>query len=438
MMLHTDLECNRLLAGSKMPSETICAAHKSKEKSAAFKIRKDCCLKNLKNLLLAKYKQIGPLTDLHTAYKKFAFRNERMEILMEKLKVAVIGCGGIAQIVHVPALIANKAVEIAAFCDAKIDKAKELAAKYGVEQIFADYKEVLELSEVDAVHICTANYLHSIIAIAALKKGKHVFCEKPDAINVEEVMKMKQASEESGKVLMVMRNNRYRDEMRFLKRYFEEGNFGEIYTAKCGFVRRRGTPGRGGWFTTKELSGGGPLIDLGVHMIDVCMWIMGNPRPAAVVGSTYCMFADNAGRADSASETFRVVKVGGIFDVEDLATGFIRFENGASLHIEFSWASNIEKENSYIELLGTKAGARLHDDGRGLMVFGETNGTLTDLHPVFGVTELTKPHTANIHHFVDCVLHGVKPDFTPQQGVDMIKILTALYESAETRREVLL
>ncbi len=156
---------------------------------------------------------------------------------------------------------------------------------------------------------------------------------------------MKAAAEKNGKVLMVMRNNRYMQVSTFMKKYINDGKMGEIYAARCGWQRRRGIPGKGGWFTTKAQSGGGPLIDLGVHMIDLTMWLMGSPKPVSVTGCTYTKFADND-VSDSVNSTFGEKMADGTFDVEDLATGFIRFDNGASLSIEFSWASNIEKRGT--------------------------------------------------------------------------------------------
>lgn len=355
---------------------------------------------------------------------------------MKKLKLVVIGCGGIAKYSHLPALTEINEVEVVGLCDIKIEKAEALAEKFNIKKVYTDYKEILEDEEIDAVDICTPNYLHSIIAVEALKKGKDVFCEKPDAVSVEEVLKMKTASEESGKLLMVMRNNRYRNDTQFLKKYIEDGNLGEIYAAKCGWIRRRGIPGKGGWFTTKDQSGGGPLIDIGVHMIDVTIWLMGNPTPISVTGSTFCKFANNDNGGDSIHSKFGEAKADGIFDVEDLAMGFIKFDNGACLSIEFSWASNIDNEKNYFDLLGTNQGASCHQDGK-IKIAGESNGITTDIIPNIPIQE-DSSHGRNLQHFVNCILHDEKPQFVPQQGVNIIKILEALYKSAESGREVIL
>ena len=348
---------------------------------------------------------------------------------MKKLKVALIGAGGIVSWAHLPAYSKMGNVEIVAICDIKRDKAEKLAQQYNIPYVCEDYRDIFEIPELDAVDICTPNYLHSVIAVAALERGLHVFCEKPDAVSVAEAEKMQEAAEKSGKVLMVMRNNRYSAIATYLKKYIADGRMGEIYATRCGWQRRRGIPGKGGWFTTKAQSGGGPLIDLGVHMIDVTMWLMGNPKPVAVSGCTYRKFADSD-TSDSVNSSFGEKKADGTFDVEDLAMGFIRFENGACMQIEFSWASNVEGENNFYELRGTKAG---YANGK---IFTEEDGVLINNIPNFngGIQH----HEANLRHFADVILNGAEPMFVPQQGVNMIKILEGIYKSAETGREVLL
>jgi len=355
----------------------------------------------------------------------------------EKLKVGLIGAGGIATIAHMPSWAKMTDVEIVAICDIKIEKAKILAEKYGVSKVFENYRDLLEMPGLDAIDICTPNYLHSIIAVEALEKGLNVFCEKPDAVSTAEAERMKAAAEKSGKTLMVMRNNRYRKIASFTKKYIQDGNMGEIYAARCGWQRRRGIPGKGGWFTTKAQSGGGPLIDLGVHMIDLTMWLMGNPRPVAVTGCTYAKFADTD-VTDSAEAAYGEKASAGTFDVEDLAMGFIRFENGACMQIEFSWASNIPEEKIFFELRGTKSGAAWDSISGKLGFFEEEYGTTADYYPNAVDERSPNNHGANLRHFADVLLKGVQPMFVPQQGVNMVKILEALYKSAETGKEVLL
>lgn len=353
---------------------------------------------------------------------------------MSKLRIAIIGNGGICRACHVEHYVEDDRAEVVAFCDIIEERAIALRDKYFPEAaVYTDYKELLKDESIDAVDICTPNYLHSIIAVDAFKAGKHVLCEKPDAVDVTEVMKMKNAADEAGKVLMVIRNNRFATASEYAKKFVEDGRMGEIYCGRCGWQRRRGIPGKGGWFTTKAQSGGGPLIDLGVHMIDLAVWLMGNPTPVAVSANTYTKFADNE-TSDSENSKFGDANNQGTFDVEDLAMGMIRFDNGAVLQIEFSWASNIKEENRFVELRGTKAGLKWADNS--VEFFTEEDGQLLDITPR-GKME-TDGHKKNIRNFIDVLTEGAEPVFKPSQGVDMIKILCAIYESAEKGREVLL
>lgn len=355
------------------------------------------------------------------------------------VKVGLVGCGGIAQGAHIPGYKNIDNAKVVAVCDILPEKMSQAEKKLGCQVgKYTDYKEMIAKEKLDMVDICTPNYLHADIAIHALENGLHAFSEKPDTISVERVLDMERAQKESGKHLMVMRNNRYWPSSKELKTMIESGEFGEIYTGRCGWIRKRGIPGKGGWFTTKEQSGGGPLIDLGVHMIDLAIYLMGNPRAVAVSGCTYSKFADNKDKSDSISATFGVAVEDGVFDVEDLAIGFIKFENGASLQIEFSWASNIKREETFVELRGTEKGVRW-SNGSYELYDGGKNSTLKNVFKRAGqYTKCRNMHGANLQHFVNVIENGEKPNFTIEQGVNMIKILAAVYESAETGKEVIL
>ena len=352
----------------------------------------------------------------------------------QKIKIAIIGCGGIATKAHAPQYEKlNNVYEVVAVCDIVKKKAEKLAEVFGGCPVYTDYKEVLNIEGLDAVDICTPNYLHSIITIDALNKGINVLCEKPDAVSVEEAKKMKEAADRNGKLLMIIRNNRFLVQSQYLKEYIADGNFGKIYAGRCGWQRRRGIPGKGGWFTTKEQSGGGPLIDLGVHMIDLTMWLMGNPTPVAVSGCTYREFA-GSDVSESVDSSFGEAKAGGTFDVEDLAMGFIRFDNGACLQIEFSWASNVQQDDKFFELRGTNAGASFHSVDGKLKIFTEQYGKTADIIPNFG--KEANGHYGNIKNFADVLNGKAEPVFIPEQGINMIKILEAIYLSAQIGKEV--
>lgn len=367
---------------------------------------------------------------------------------MGKLRVCIVGCGGIGKGTHAPALkkLENEGVvEVVALCDLKAEKmdAAEKVFDHKVNK-YKDYKEMIVAEKPDMVNVCTPNYLHSEISCFCLLNGANVICEKPDAMTVAQVEEMAAAEKESGKKLMVIRNNRYHYWSQRFKKMIEDGEFGEIYFGRCGWIRVRGIPGKGGWFTTKALSGGGPCIDLGVHMIDLAIYLMGNPVAVSVSGATYCKFADNDEKSDSVHSAFGERQEGGTFDVEDLAGGFIKFENGASLQFEFSWASNIAMESNFVELRGTKKGLKWNAGW----------GQIYDGTPIYkgvlkkGVKYLKDAivmaknhkfvHYENIKHFTEVITKGVKPMYTVDQGINMIKILNGVYKSAETGKEVIL
>ena len=352
--------------------------------------------------------------------------------MARKLKLGAVGIGGIFNACHAPVWLNHPEVEVVAVCDIIPEKARGFAAAHGIEQVFTDYRDLVAL-DLDAVDICTPNLFHSEIAVAALGAGKHVITEKPDAINASEAEKMAAAARGAGRVLMAMRNNRFTPHFQFLKQYIADGQMGDIYAGRVGWVRRRGTPGRGGWFTTKELSGGGPLIDLGVHFLDLALWLMGNPSPRTLSASTYAKFVDSSAPADSANASFGEAKAAGTFDVEDLAIGFARFSNGAALQLEFSWASNIDEETVFLELRGSKAGF-IFRNWR-LTLFTEASGTLVDVTPKLAKLK-HEQHAAFLHHFIDVVQGRSQPTILPEHGVDMIRLLTGLYASAEQGREV--
>ena len=352
---------------------------------------------------------------------------------MKTYNVGIVGCGGISRWAHYPFYKNDKRVKVVAVCDIIKERAEGFVRDcYPEAAVYTDYRDLVAREDIDCVDICTPNYLHSEIAVAAFAHGKNVFSEKPDAVSPEKAIAMKEAAEKAGKLLMVMRNNRFADASAYMKKYIEAGRMGEIYAGRCAWQRRRGIPGKGGWFTTKAQSGGGPLIDLGVHMIDLAVWLMGNPKPVAVSGNTFCKFA-TSDVSDSVNSNFGDKKAGGTFDVEDLAMGMIRFDNGAVLQIEFSWASNVKEEHRFVELRGTKAGM-LWLDGNTLEIYSEDDGQLTNTKMAGNLRD--DGHVRNLRHFYDVLDGKCEPCFKPQQGVDMIKILSAVYESAKTGQEV--
>lgn len=334
------------------------------------------------------------------------------------LKVGVVGTG-IGQF-HIRGYQKVEGVEVTALVDLEKERARTIARQYHIPYALTDYQDLIDMDEIEAVSVCTPNALHREVAVAALEAGKHVLCEKPLAHNAEEGAKIVEVARKSGKKLMMAFNNRFRGDTGVLKRYIEAGELGEIYYAKTGWVRRRGIPGHGTWFTTKALSGGGPLIDLGVHVLDLTLWLMGSPKARSVVGATYAKFGPTQ-RPPKGRK--------GTFDVEDLATAFIRLKNGATVFLEASWASNVGAERTYSELMGTRGGAEWSP----LRIYQEKHGTLVDLEPRF---PQISGHEAEIAHFVECIWNDQEPMAPGEEGLEIMRILDAIYLSAETGKEV--
>ncbi|MCX8131810.1 MAG: Gfo/Idh/MocA family oxidoreductase [Clostridia bacterium] len=349
--------------------------------------------------------------------------------MTDKIRYGCVGAGGIAEYKHLNGYSKIDCVEISAICDNNTEAAKRLAEKYNIPNVFSDYKEMLHKTELDFISVCTPNFLHEPVTVEALKKGVHVHCEKPVALNSQEVQEMIKIKNLSGKKLMVALNNRFTNESYFVKKYIEEGYLGEIYHAKCGWRRKRGIPGKGGWFTNKELSGGGPLIDLGVHFLDLVMYFMGYPEASTVTGVTYSKFAENNSR-----NSWNYGKNNtGIYDVEDFAAGFIRLKNEATIDFEFNWASNIEKEYNYYELLGTKGGISFAD-GK-LKLFSEVLDTCVSICPD---TNYPSMAVNEFEHFIDCIRSDNEPVSTPEESLMLMKIIDGIYSSAEIKREIIL
>lgn len=349
---------------------------------------------------------------------------------MAKLRYGIIGAGGCGKGKHLASysLLADQ-VQIVAVCDIIAEKADAAADQFGAEAAYTDYRQMLAEEKLDLVSVATPNFVHAPAAIAALEAGAHVHCEKPASMTPELVQSMVDAKNRTGRKLMIGLNNRFTPWAQFAKQWVLAGNLGEIYHAKCGWKRRRGIPGKGGWFTTKAQSGGGPLIDLGVHFLDVCNYLLDFPQPATCSGSTYSKFAD-CGTSTMSSNKFATAE--STYDVEDLAVGFVRYVNGISLELEFSWASNTAQEYNYIELYGTKGGLK-YEKGQ-LTLFEDFQGTVLDASPklkndgAWGNTET--------RHFVDCILNDREVLSKPEEAVKIMQIIQGIYQSAATGGEV--
>ncbi len=355
---------------------------------------------------------------------------------MKTLKAAVIGVGGISN-EHINGYIKNPNVELYAFCDINEAQLKKMAEKYGVpaERCFLNKDEMLAaLPEIDIVSVCTWNAAHAECSIAALNAGKDVICEKPMAMNTQEAEQMLAAAKANGKLLQIGFVRRYGNDADVMRDFIDSGKFGEIYYAKATYLRRNGNPG--GWFGDKSRSGGGPLIDLGVHVIDLSRYLCGNPKPISVYGATFQKLFN---RPDiKVGKGYQSVSAGAedICDVEDLATALIRFDNGLVLSVEASFSLNIKNGEGNIQFFGTKAGAKLDPQ---VEIFSQENGYLVDLS-FNNDTSLSFDglFCREINHFVDCVLNGTPCIAPAEDGVEIMKILDAVYESARTGHEVVI
>ncbi|NLJ75009.1 MAG: Gfo/Idh/MocA family oxidoreductase [Firmicutes bacterium] len=345
--------------------------------------------------------------------------------MTKKIRVGLIGAGNIGQNAHIPAYLKQEDVELFAVYDIKESRSRDVAKRFGFKHVATSLDEIVSMDELDAVSVCTWNNGHAESVIAAANAGKHILCEKPMAMTVAETEEMAKAVRANDVIFMMGFVNRFRAESKVIKALAEEGKFGDIYYAKTGIIRRRGTPL--GWFTDLSKSGGGPVIDLGVHVIDVTWYYMGKPKPISVSAVTYSKIGDYKTKGVSRWEAYDTDDL--VFDTEDSAAALIRFENGASMTVDVSWAINGQERNVYSEIYGTKAGASLDP----FMIYGEEAGYLTDNRPVLEGEDM---FGNQIRHFIDCVKTGNTPIATLEDGMEIQKILNGIYESARLGKEI--
>lgn len=358
--------------------------------------------------------------------------------MSEKLKVGIIGCGGIANGKHMPALRSQAAkCEMVAFCDIIVERAEKAAKDFGIEgaKVYENYKELLEDKTIDVIHVCTPNRSHSEISITALEAGKHVMCEKPMAKTAAEARAMLEASKRTGKKLTIGYQNRYRDEVQYIKNIVNRGDLGEIYYAKAVAIRRRAVP-TWGVFLNEYEQGGGPLIDIGTHALDLTLWTMNNYKPAMVVGTTFRKLADQTETGNAWGDWDPKQ-----FTVEDSAFGFIKMENGALISLESSWALNtLEVREAVCSLSGTKGGVDMFD---GLRVNTVDFGKQTTIKPNMGAGGVAfydgkslNPSEFEASQWLDAILNDTQPTVLPEQALVVSEILEAIYTSAKTGEPV--
>ncbi|MEB6238341.1 Gfo/Idh/MocA family oxidoreductase [Staphylococcus gallinarum] len=356
-----------------------------------------------------------------------------------KLNIGIIGCGGIANGKHLPSLEKISEASLVAFCD--IDKAKaQLAAETygsGDSKVYEDYRDLLADKTIDIVHICTPNNTHKSITVDALDAGKHVMCEKPMAKTTDEAREMINAAKRNKKKLTIGYQNRFRGDSQYLRKVTQRGDLGEIYFSKAHAIRRRAVP-TWGVFLDEEKQGGGPLIDIGTHALDLTLWMMDNYEPESVMGSTFHKLGqqENAANAWGSWDPKQ-------FNVEDSAFGFIKMKNGATIILESSWALNsLEVDEAKCSLSGTQGGADMKD---GLRIHGEDLGTLytsqieidnpgVDFFDSESIDEAEEEARA----WVQCIIDDTEPIVKPEEALVVTQILEAIYHSAKTGKAVYL
>ncbi len=357
---------------------------------------------------------------------------------MSKFRVGIIGVGFIGTLKHLEGLAGNADLcDVVAICDLDLSRAEKAKAKYGSADSYVttDYREVLADASIDVVYVCTWNVSHCEITCAALEAGKHVMCEKPMAVTGEDARKMVETARRTGKKLTIGYQNRLRQDAQFIRGAVDAGELGEIYVAKAHAVRRRGVP-TWGVFTDKEKQGGGPLIDIGTHALDLALWYMGNYEVESVTGSVYEKLRDKpegnpGGGWDPAT-----------FSVEDSAFGYIRLKNGATIFLEAAWALNVkDPREAAVTLIGTDGGAEIEHHGKGYeaslnkvlagrMVVSEPNASSP------GSEGFTALGTAETKQWLEALRDGTDPVVLPEQACVVTEILEAIYASSASGEPV--
>lgn len=350
--------------------------------------------------------------------------------MSKKVKVAIIGTGFIAQDCHIPGYLSiPDQCEIVAICDIKPDAIAKTQTRYDLPRAVSDYRELLDDKDIDAVSICTPNAVHHQPTIDFLAAGKHVLCEKPLSLNGEQSRQMCKAARDAKKILQVGLQQRFAGYAAYARQFIENGNMGDIYYARAKALRRRGVP-TWGVFTDKKQQGGGPLIDIGVHILDLTLFLMGYPKPVEASGKTWDMLGKNPKLMNFWGDYDRKT-----FTVEDFAVAMIRFENDAVVTLESSFMANMEGDPFETQLFGTKAGCLVQGWGPDRVTFyKEIDQQLFELRPQ-NVPVVTAPHTAEIHRFIEAI-RSKKPTPVPgEQGWTLNAIFDAIYKSSETGKQ---
>lgn len=348
------------------------------------------------------------------------------------MKIAIIGCGAIANGAHIPAYMKNPEAEIKYFCDIIPERAQAAVEKYGCGTAVTDYHDVLTDPEVVAVSICTPNLMHSVISIDAMRAGKHVLCEKPTARTYAEALEMQRVQHETGMTLNIGVCNRFNDSVRRIKQYIDDGKLGTVHHVYVSFRAHRSIPGLGGAFTTKAIAGGGALIDWGVHYLDIVMYCTGDPTPKTVTGEAFCKLGKdmpNYVYKNMWSENTK--DLNGTYDVDDSVTALIR-TSGPVITVNGAWAQNIGVADQYIDFMGDKGGIRLNYGGN-FTYYTSEYGSLVSYTPEYNTTNM---YENEINAFIDCIKTGEKLTSHVDTAIITAKMMQAIYDSSEKHEEI--
>jgi predicted dehydrogenase len=334
-------------------------------------------------------------------------------VARKTLRIGLVGVGAAAQINHIPALKKIEGLEVAALCDRDPEKTARVAQKFGIPRTYQRFEEMLSDDGIDAVDICTPNFLHAPMAMAALEADKDVLCERPLARSADEAVAMAKAARKADRVLMCAVQHRFRPDAQLLRKFVEKGDLGEIFFAKAGWLRQRTEWDSDEWRRQKRESGGGVVLDLGFQMMDQALWILGSPKVVSVTANVH-----------------RLRKG----EVEDSATAFFRLESGATLTLELTWGLLMEKDFAYLNLFGSGGAALLNP----LRIHKGMHGTLVNVTPTMDSSrnQYKNSMEAQIAHFAESLRKGTKPSGSADEIVPVMQLMDAVYRSAEQGKEV--
>jgi predicted dehydrogenase len=342
------------------------------------------------------------------------------------IRVGILGTGSAAELYHIPGYREHPEVRVVACVDQDVERAQRFAKKHEIEKVYADYHEMFEKAKLDIVSICTPNYVHKTQALEALEAEINVLCEKPMAMNAGEAQEMVKAAQRGSALLTIGHQHRFTVDAQILKRFIEAGELGTIYYARAQCLRRAGIPGWGA-FHIKAKSGGGVLLDTGVHFLDLMLWLMGHPKPQSVVGATYTTFGNKQDDSVIGWGEYNRAE----FDVEDFASALIRFADGTVMNLETCWAANIEFGDKITQqLFGDRGGATLYP----LQIFTQRHRSLMDSTP--RALSQVNPYAEEIRWLIAAMRGEKELLVKPEQCYQVQRIMDAIYESSATKREV--